>query len=51
MGEVEKIIKDLSWDIPFENINLNYIPDETELLNVKKTGKKIAKLLNIQGEK
>jgi len=44
-GEIEKIIKDLSWDMPFENINLNYVPDEKELSNIKKTGKKLVKHL------
>ena len=43
VGEIENILKDLSWDIPLKNINLNYVPDEKELLDVKKTGKKLGK--------
>jgi flavorubredoxin len=45
VGEIEKILKDLSWDMPFDSINLNYIPDEEELKNVKKIGKKIGEYL------
>lgn len=45
VGEIEKILKDLSWDMPVESINLNYVPDEKELIEVKKTGNKIGKYL------
>ena len=42
-GEIEKIIKDLGWDIPFEGININYVPDKKELFEVKKTGNELGK--------
>lgn len=45
VGEIEKILKDLSWDMPVESINLNYIPDEKELEDVKKFGNKLGKYL------
>jgi flavorubredoxin len=45
IGEVEKILKELSWDMPVESINLNYIPDEKELEDVKKVGIKLGKYL------
>ena len=45
VGEIEKILEDLSWDIPFDSVNLNYIPDEEELIKVKEIGKKIGKYL------
>ena len=45
VGEIEKILKDLSWDIPFDIININYIPDEEELNNAKDIGRKIGKYL------
>jgi len=45
VGEIEKILKDLSWDIPFDSININYIPDEEELNNAKDIGRKIGKYL------
>jgi flavorubredoxin len=43
VGEIEKIIKDISWDMPVESININYVPDEKELLDVRKKGKKLGK--------
>jgi flavorubredoxin len=45
VGEIEKILKDLSWDIPFNSININYIPSEEELNNAKDIGRKIGKYL------
>jgi flavorubredoxin len=45
VGEIEKILKDLSWDIPVESVNLNYVPDKKELEDVKKTGNKLGKYL------
>ena len=43
--EIEKILKNLSWEIPFESINLNYVPDNKELIDVKKIGYKLGKYL------
>jgi len=51
VGEIEKILKDLSWELPVDSINLNFIPDEMELLDVKKIGKKLGKNLKNRGEK
>jgi len=45
VGEIEKIVKEMQWDIPFESININYIPDENELKNVKKIGKKLGRYI------
>jgi flavorubredoxin len=45
VGEIEKILKDLSWDLPHESININYIPDKKELMNVKNIGNKLGKYL------
>jgi flavorubredoxin len=45
VNEIEKIMTDLSWDIPYKNINLNFIPDKKELIDVKKTGKKIGEYI------
>ena len=46
VGEIEKIMKELSWELPIDSININYIPDENELKNVKEIGKKLVKYLN-----
>ena len=43
VGEIENILKDLSWDMPVESINLNFVPDEKELADVKKIGNKLGK--------
>ena len=51
VGEIEKIIKDLSWEMPFESINVNYVPDEKELDDIKKLGKKIGNKIKNMGEK
>ena len=45
VGAIEKIVNDLSWDIPFDSVNLNYIPDENEYVYVKKIGEKLGKYL------
>jgi flavorubredoxin len=45
VGEIEKILKDLSWDMPIESININYIPDKEELINVRKIGIKLGNYL------
>ena len=45
VSEIEKILKDLAWDIPFKSVNLNYIPDKKELIEVKKIGKKLGNYL------
>lgn len=45
VGEIENIMKNLKWDIPFDGINLNFIPDENELNNVKKIGNRLGKWL------
>ena len=41
VGEIEKILKELHWDLPEKSINVNYIPDEDDLNNAKKVGNKI----------
>jgi flavorubredoxin len=43
---IESVLQELSWEIPLESINIQYIPDENELQNVKETGKKLVKYLN-----
>ncbi len=48
VGEIEKVLKELKWDIPFEGINIKYIPDEEELDSVKKIGEKLGEY--IQGK-
>lgn len=42
-GEIEEILKKLGWSMPFEKININYIPTEENLDEIKKTGSKLAR--------
>lgn len=46
VGEIERMIKDLNWDMPIESVNLNYIPEQKELEDVKKIGNKLGIYLN-----
>lgn len=43
VDEIEKILRDLSWDLPIKSININYIPNENDLINTKNIGKMLAK--------
>ncbi len=45
VGEIEKILNDLLWDLPEKSININYVPDESELNEVKNIGKKVARYM------
>jgi len=46
VGEIEKILKELQWDLPVSSINLNYLPDQNDLINAKRIGKKLVKIKN-----
>ena len=47
VGQIEKIFKDLSWELPVESINVNYRPTEEDIQNIKKKGRQLAQeLLN-----
>jgi flavorubredoxin len=45
VGEIEKILSNLSWDLPEKSININYIPDEKEIENIKSIGKKLGRIV------
>lgn len=40
--DIEALMDDLKWDRPLESINVNYIPDEAELEQVKERGRQLA---------
>ncbi len=46
VGEIEKIIRGLSWEIPVESVNINYIPEKKDLDKLKNIGTKLAKYIN-----
>ena len=45
VGEIEKLMQELGWDLPIKSININYIPDKEELSNAKKAGKSLAEYI------
>ncbi|MFW6131690.1 MAG: FprA family A-type flavoprotein [Candidatus Aminicenantaceae bacterium] len=45
VGEIAKVMQDLKWEMPLENINIKFIPDEEELEKVKDTGKKLGNII------
>lgn len=45
VGEIEAVIKGLGWELPEKSLNIKFIPDETELSQVKETAIKLGKLL------
>jgi flavorubredoxin len=51
VGEIEKILNDLSWQLPMKSININYVPDENVLIEIKNIGKELGNYLKIRGEK
>ncbi len=47
VGEIEKILKELSWDLPIKSLNINYVPNENDLKNTKKIGEILVKNIKI----
>jgi flavorubredoxin len=45
VGEIEKIINELAWEIPIKGININFIPNNEELDDVKKIGTELGKFI------
>lgn len=41
VGEIETILKNLSWDLPEKSININYVPNDDELKEIQTVGKKL----------
>ena len=46
VGEIEKILRELSWDLPKKSLNINYVPNENDLKNTKKIGETLVKNIN-----
>ena len=43
VGEIEKILNELHWELPEKSVRINYIPSEDDLNDAKKIGKKLVK--------
>ena len=51
LGEIRKMIDKLSWDYYKENYNVNYVPDEKNLEEIKEIGKDLGKKIKNKGGK
>ncbi|MDG6218609.1 MAG: FprA family A-type flavoprotein [Candidatus Thermoplasmatota archaeon] len=51
VGLIEKMLDGLSWEFPEKSININYIPKDEDLENIKNTGKNVAKKMNQRRKK
>ncbi len=43
--EVASVLKDMGWEMPEETVNLQYVPGEEDLANLKETGSRLAKAI------
>ena len=43
VGEIENFLNDLHWELPEKSVRINYIPNEDDLNEAKKIGKKLVK--------
>jgi len=41
-GEIEETLKGMGWDVPLENININYLPGDKDLKKAKEAALKLA---------
>ena len=45
VGQLEEFMKDLNWVLPEVGVKIKYIPDNSELANVKEVGKKLGEYI------
>lgn len=50
VGEIEKVMQELGWEIPVEGINIKYIPNDDELITGKETGKRLGEYVLNKGK-
>ena len=43
VGEIEGILKNLSWKLPIEGLKINYVPEKSDFKKIKEIGKKLVK--------
>ena len=46
--ETEGILKDMGWEVPEPFVNIQYVPDEKELEDLKEVGKRLAEALKTE---
>ena len=45
VGEIEKILAEMKWDLPEKSININFVPDKKELDQLRSIGMKLGMLV------
>lgn len=45
VGEIEKVMRELNWQVPLSGVNLQWVPDDEELDEVREQGSKLAEIL------
>ncbi|MCK5682791.1 FprA family A-type flavoprotein [bacterium] len=41
IGQIEDVMKELKWELPFEIVKMKYVPDDEELLKIREIGKSL----------
>lgn len=44
--EVKAVMQSMGWEVPFDIINIQYAPDDTELTAARETGRKLGEMLS-----
>ncbi|MEA3559579.1 MAG: FprA family A-type flavoprotein, partial [Candidatus Thermoplasmatota archaeon] len=44
VGQIEDVMKEMKWEMPFEGIRIKYVPDDDELDNVKEKGRELGEM-------
>ncbi len=45
LKQVEEAMERMGWEMPLESLNINYVPDEEELEDVKEVGRQLGRLV------
>lgn len=45
MSEIEKLMRELNWQVPLSGVNLQWVPDDEELDEVREQASKLAEIL------
>jgi len=45
VGKIEKVMRELNWQVPLSGVNLQWVPNDEELDEVREQGSKLAEIL------
>ncbi|MHA1432042.1 MAG: FprA family A-type flavoprotein, partial [Candidatus Freyarchaeota archaeon] len=43
--EIDRVMKELGWEVPKDSVSINYIPDDEELTETQRIGKELGEIL------